>query len=943
MPPPGVQVGSRAIRVQPSFYKIHRTDAWDDARAKFVGRHPTKGDQKAFLDAALAGRPREPGTPVPPETAELDRLAAEAVPEETGHETEKARKAAMRRVEDRRASFVTWLARGSAEEFEGVTRFEGPEERVLGELKKLWKKEYPSKLAEAENIPDSDAYRLIEDKLRLRLGGAVSRDYVLTYIGDARYAELQQGPWFATVREQLAKRWPRDLAERLREAELDQESEAHKYIAEELRKSPPAGAPAISAEYVRDYINTLRIGPGRGGISAGVAAGVRVGLGATLEDALAAHMGWEGGAPPETEPGARQALAILTSIPDAGGRKADKIAEVRKTLEQIANPVAGAAVGNHGVAIYASAIRALHAYTFGTEGAEDVPYGALEPTLAKAWDEFVAALARAFPKVFPVPAGKTFGDMSEALFNGHIQIEGIPVGTRAAAAGESLTADSHEEKVILRGLAKTMMASGKYVPFLSYARDVVEDIDPAVRDAYIKVRRGKYKEEAARGIVAIQTHIAKIVADEFDRDQDAIVIVDEGEVKVISSGGPAVATTTSVGQEGAGSVSSLARIGGYLKLFQNPAKWKWKDYPPPGVSAYSVPHVMGVVLSRSEPGSEMRTRIWTAVAPPPAAAAPAAAPAPEQAAEQAAAPSPAAPAPAPAAAPSPAAAAAAPASAQEEQPAAQEEPAAEEGGGEVSLSDAIRDADAGGLTAEEYIERFMESTEGKTISSEEGWWDEVARYLDENYLGTAANMEWLRSARNRADKTGEARFQKMVNFVKRIKGDAGNAYTAAFLDHVLLFNIVEEHDNQIEMAAHNAYIGRVKAILDGNYRNTKSPAVKAVYGAASDYFAGDFEGAARKIGEGGKLAPATFARQGMKNAQAAIYAVVLKDLPRKGNMPGVDLIHNYGPLAARAWVALIDNLDKTYEGVREEGESLGVAAARIWRGADNYKLGKLRG
>ena len=182
----------------------------------------------------------------------------------------------------------------------------------------------------------------------------------------------------------------------------------------------------------------------------------------------------------------------------------------------------------------------------------------------------------------------------------------------------------------------------------------------------------------------------------------------------------------------------------------------------------------------------------------------------------------------------------------------------------------------------------------------------------------------------------------MVNFVKRIKGDADNAYTAAFLDHVLLFNIVEEHDKQIEMAAHNAYIGRVKAILDENYRNTKSPAVKAVYGAASDYFAGDFEGAARKIGDGGKLAPATFARQGMKNAQAAIYAVVLKDLPRKGNMPGVDLIHNYGPLAARAWVALIDNLDKTYEGVRKEGESLGVAAARIWRGADNYKLGKLR-
>ena len=926
-PSPPPPEGGIPIEAGERFYGIHRTNAWDDARTSFLVKYGTEDARKRFFDAAFAGTSRAPGAQVPPEKEELDALAARAVPEETG---------TKEKVSDRRAAFITWLYRRSIET-EAILVLGDDERRFYTAMKKMWGDNLERNIGEARRNKNSDPYNAAKRKLLEVLGTGVRESDI-----DAFFAEIHeyaiQETLHKKVQAALRGKWPRDLYERLRVAAVDPESPEHNFVAGELLRLSETPKPKVDEDYVRSFIDTISTTAGRPGAASFDAQSFESGFSAALEGSLETHMGWRGGAPPGTEPGARKALAILVSIGNAGAGAADKIAEVRRTLEQLDDPIAGTATGTYGVSIYASAIRSAHATMHRAEASEGVPYRALEPKLAARWDGFVAALARAFPSAFPVPAGKTFADMSEALFNGHIKISGIPVGARASSAGESMLAGSSDEAHILGALSRAARSSSKYKPFIP-EHISREGIDPATMDAYVRILRGNYSEEAAREIVATQTHIVKIVADVFEEDPGAIVIVDGDKVGVIPSDKAADVKAIRVGHEGAGSTSRYANLEGYLRRFQNPTTWKWKDYPPPGVTAHTVHRVRGVVLSRGEidTGKYMRVLEGYVAA---AVAAPAAAPAPEQAAEQAAAPSPAAPAPAPAAAPSPAAAA--PAPAQEEQPAAQEEPAAEEGGGEVSLSDAIRDADAGGLTAEEYIERFMESTEGKTISSEEGWWDEVARYLDENYLGTAANMEWLRSARNRADKTGEARFQKMVNFVKRIKGDAGNAYTAAFLDHVLLFNIVEEHDKQIEMAAHNAYIGRVKAILDGNYRKATSPAVKAVYGAASDYFAGDFEGAARKIGDGGKHAPGTFARQGTKHAQAAIYAVVLKDLPRKGNMPGVDLIHNYGPLAARAWVALIDNLDKTYEGVRKEGESLGVAAARIWRNASGYELGKLR-
>lgn len=59
-------------------------------------------------------------------------------------------------------------------------------------------------------------------------------------------------------------------------------------------------------------------------------------------------------------------------------------------------------------------------------------------------------------------------------------------------------------------------------------------------------------------------------------------------------------------------------------------------------------------------------------------------------------------------------------------------------------------------------------------------------------------------------------------------------------------------------------------------------------------------------------------------------------------MPASDHIHDFGVHAPRAWLVLIDRLDKTYEGVRGEGETLEVAAARTWREAEGYELGKRR-
>jgi len=122
-----------------------------------------------------------------------------------------------------------------------------------------------------------------------------------------------------------------------------------------------------------------------------------------------------------------------------------------------------------------------------------------------------------------------------------------------------------------------------------------------------------------------------------------------------------------------------------------------------------------------------------------------------------------------------------------------------------------------------------------------------------------------------------------------------------------------------------------------------SPLRIATAHALSKYFEGDIDGAWEVLQVAGQHAPDTFRKQGLKIAKEAIYAdLKSKRDPKKQAMPGVDSIHEYGAAASRLWLALIDRLDKSCEDVRGEGETLEIAAARLWRNAEGTELGYRR-
>lgn len=311
-----------------------------------------------------------------------------------------------------------------------------------------------------------------------------------------------------------------------------------------------------------------------------------------------------------------------------------------------------------------------------------------------------------------------------------------------------------------------------------------------------------------------------------------------------------------------------------------------------------------------------------------------------------AAPEPPAPEPAAAAAAAvpvqepPAAAAAAPAP----QPQPQEgQPPQQEEGGEVNLSDAVAKAGEGSGTLEAFLDKFNASTEGKTVTGEGEWWDAVAGLINEKYTSGVEGRRWLRSALNRADKAGKERFAKFYAFVRRINGTADSTYVANFMDLVLLYGIVDAHNSKAGLAEYTAYAGtvgeRAVAVVGAKANEARIATARAL----SDYFKGNVSKAENELQTAGGYAPATFKVQGLGIAKGAIYAdLKSKRDPKKQAMPATDYIHEYGTLASRAWLALIDRLDKTYAGVRLEGEALEVAAARLWRDAKASKLGERR-